>query len=171
MEMSISQKMIDGHFHKKMPRTIQITDETKKNVVDLYQEGQSTLMISHRLNVSLTSIRKIILKFVGEMRKVDVRKNSPHLCYGINTAAIHRYVIEQLGGICIKYGFSDLRALQLDHKNGGGNQEALLLGRRGIYLRALKYKSEYQVLCANCNSIKNFDDNANGKSYVKSILV
>src|SRR5437879_1880268 len=42
-------------------------------------------------------------------------------------------VLEQYGKKCAKCGFnSDLRILQLDHINGGGNQERRAIGVRGI---------------------------------------
>src|SRR5690606_22318669 len=37
--------------------------------------------------------------------------------------AIRNAMIELLGGKCVKCGFSDIRALQIDHVNGGGTIE------------------------------------------------
>lgn len=65
----------------------------------------------------------------------------------------HRY-----GPRCTRCGYdSDVRALQIDHVEGGGNSE--LRGGRGggiaYYARVLKDTSgRYQLLCANCNKIK-----------------
>ncbi len=61
-----------------------------------------------------------------------------------------------LGGKCAKCGCTDARALQIDHINGGGSQEAKRIGSYGIYRRALTVegRKDYQVLCANCNWIK-----------------
>lgn len=63
------------------------------------------------------------------------------------------------GGVlkCANCGFSDIRALCLDHLDGGGDAE-----RKGVrtgwnYFRELKkrgFPKGYQVLCANCNLIK-----------------
>lgn len=65
-------------------------------------------------------------------------------------------VIELLGSICVKCGFSDARALQIDHVNGGGNRERIELGSNpALYSKILKQgTSGYQLLCANCNWIK-----------------
>jgi len=70
-----------------------------------------------------------------------------------------------LGGVCVKCGFSDGRALQIDHINGGGYQE-----RKGYQTNPKAYyrnilqsikdnKNKYQLLCANCNWIKRFENN------------
>lgn len=70
-----------------------------------------------------------------------------------------------LGGECIKCGFSDTRALQIDHIKGGGYKE-----RKGYntnpkeyyrnILKSIKNKeNKYQLLCANCNWIKRFENN------------
>lgn len=62
------------------------------------------------------------------------------------------------GSKCGHCGFTDPRALQLDHIHGGGVKENKALGTRGIYQRALKYPDEYQLLCANCNWIKRVEN-------------
>lgn len=63
----------------------------------------------------------------------------------------------RLGDKCVKCGFSDWRALQIDHKKGGGRKEQRKIGSDGIrqnVLRMKNPKSKYQLLCANCNWIK-----------------
>jgi hypothetical protein len=70
-------------------------------------------------------------------------------------------LFEKLGGAhCVQCGFSDVRALQLDHINGGGRQHRKSLSSGTAYFRALSKMSTselvrtFQVLCANCNAIK-----------------
>ncbi len=70
-------------------------------------------------------------------------------------------VLAILGGKCVKCGFSDTRALQADHKSGDGNKERKAIGPHGIYRRILSMEhpeDEYQLLCANCNWIKRFEN-------------
>jgi len=65
-----------------------------------------------------------------------------------------------LGGVCIKCGFSDERALQIDHVNGGGNAERkVLVNRQAFYHKILDDSTGYQLLCANCNWIKRCENN------------
>lgn len=59
-----------------------------------------------------------------------------------------------LGEKCIKCGFSDSRALQVDHVNGGGVLERKTLGTSGVYNDVIRNPGRYQLLCANCNWIK-----------------
>jgi len=66
-------------------------------------------------------------------------------------------VINHLGGKCVKCGFMDIRALQIDHINGGGRAERKVLNYQtiGLYKKVLEDKeNKYQLLCANCNWIK-----------------
>lgn len=62
---------------------------------------------------------------------------------------------------CVRCGFLDIRALCLDHINGGGTREREEIGI-GVHLyRHLKkenYPEGYQTLCYNCNTIKAYED-------------
>jgi len=74
--------------------------------------------------------------------------------------------IDLLGGVCVKCGFSDPRALQIDHIHGGGRQERLSIANGGgpnankmYQLVAADVNHEkYQLLCANCNVIKRIEN-------------
>ena len=68
-------------------------------------------------------------------------------------------VIAALGGKCAKCGFSDWRALQIDHINGGGSRERRHIGAPRIFSKILRGETEgYQLLCANCNWIKRYEE-------------
>lgn len=74
-------------------------------------------------------------------------------------------LIEQLGGVCVRCGFSDFRALQIDHVNGGGLKDIRsFTGPRTYYKLVQKTNiGQYQLLCANCNWIKRYENNENRK--------
>lgn len=78
-------------------------------------------------------------------------------------------IYTKLGSKCSSCYFSDKRALQIDHVNGGGNIERRFLGNSTqYYLHVIKSiengSKNYQILCANCNIIQ-----ACEKGYKKSI--
>ncbi len=56
---------------------------------------------------------------------------------------------------CAKCGFSDLRALSLDHINGDGYKHSKNI-RRGLYRWCINnnFPNMFQVLCMNCQFIK-----------------
>ena len=61
---------------------------------------------------------------------------------------------------CIECGFSDMRALTIDHINGGGVAHAKIVGNGTNFYRWLKvhnYPEGYQVLCMNCQFLKRYD--------------
>lgn len=70
-------------------------------------------------------------------------------------------VLQALGGKCASCGISDERVLQIDHVNGGGNKEYKREGNHdySYYRRILEKNCEgYQLLCANCNWIKRYEN-------------
>lgn len=71
-------------------------------------------------------------------------------------------VFGKLGGVCCQCGFSDIRALQIDHINGDGNTERKEIGSNSpkFYKKVLNDDGkDYQLLCANCNWIKRSENN------------
>ena len=70
---------------------------------------------------------------------------------------LRNLIFEILGDKCTNCGFEDIRALQIDHINGGGSQERKTTKRHPylVVLEKLEKGDEgYQILCANCNWIK-----------------
>lgn len=61
--------------------------------------------------------------------------------------------------VCVNCGFSDPRALQIDHVNGGGRQHMASFSSNKTYLRyVIDNPQEFQILCANCNWIKRHEN-------------
>lgn len=74
----------------------------------------------------------------------------------------------------MRCGFDDVRALQIDHVNGGGTKELKGGGAKlGAYYwnvvikSVLNNENKYQLLCANCNWIKRVENNENAGRPVK----
>jgi hypothetical protein len=67
-------------------------------------------------------------------------------------------VLELLGNKCVRCGFDDKRALQIDHVHDDGYIERAALGPS--WYRKIQQaiidgeRGRYQLLCANCNWIK-----------------
>jgi len=74
-----------------------------------------------------------------------------------------------LGNYCSNCGFSDRRALEIDHVNGGGLKQrqkfkSTLQYYRFVLSELKNGSKDYQSLCANCNQIKRIERNENRKS-------
>lgn len=75
------------------------------------------------------------------------------------TSKIRQQILDKYGNKCVKCGFSDWRALQIDHINGGGSKEVRFLGQNKYFKSVLADTTgKYQLLCANCNWIKRFEN-------------
>lgn len=120
-------------------------------------------MVSREKLDALKKHRKnpVIKKKINDYAKKYREKNRKKL----NEAMVIRkrnrrlYILEIIGGSkCAKCRFSDVRALQIDHINGGGNKERDLAKSHFAYLtNVLKNPKKYQILCANCNWIKRYE--------------
>jgi len=106
---------------------------------------------------------KTIFKFKGrtkEWQREYRDKNKTEINNRIRQTRID--VLKILGLHCENCGYDlDVRALQIDHVNGGGNQEVKLFSSNiEMYRYYLKHpkeaKEKLQTLCANCNTLKRY---------------
>lgn len=100
-------------------------------------------------------------------RKDYIRENAKRIALRANMRSTwYKFqIFKMLGNKCARCGETDWRVLQIDHVNGGGTQERLIEGkRRGnafyrwIYLQILNGSKKYQLLCANCNWKKRYEN-------------
>ena len=80
-------------------------------------------------------------------------------------ARLKRAVIAGYGGKCARCGFSDERALSIDHMNGdGGAERRATVGRpftETLWRRLIAEgfpRGHYQLLCMNCQFIKSVEN-------------
>lgn len=96
----------------------------------------------------------------------DLQKNAEW--HKKNYLRIKNAIFALLGSKCVMCGFSDRRALQIDHINGGGSKERKIKYGRSAFDYILKEilggSKKYQILCANCNWIKRAINNENRRA-------
>jgi hypothetical protein len=73
-------------------------------------------------------------------------------------------ILAALGGKCVRCGFDDWRALQIDHVHGGGSADPMRsrCTSKLFYEQVLAHRDEFQILCANCNAIKRIENGEHG---------
>lgn len=75
-----------------------------------------------------------------------------------------RKVYDLLGRECVHCGFDDVRALQIDHINGGGTKDRKGMSGLQFLNHVISINGKgYQILCANCNWIKRYENGENKK--------
>lgn len=76
------------------------------------------------------------------------------------------------GGQCERCGINDVRVLQLDHINGGGHRERVRNGNNShtALYAGLRRPHEFQILCANCNWIKRYENDEVARRYPKAAV-
>ena len=65
--------------------------------------------------------------------------------------------------ICVRCGFDNIKALSIDHINGGGNKHRKQINRTSshkfyCWLKKQNFPEGYQTLCMNCQLIKKVDE-------------
>jgi len=84
-------------------------------------------------------------------------------------AGVKREVLEHYSNgeqaACAVCGYNDIRALSIDHVNGGGRQHRESINGYHIYpwLRKNDYPEGFQVLCMNCQFVKKAEQTEYGK--------
>jgi|SRR5690242_19257469 len=78
-----------------------------------------------------------------------------------------RILLQELGnGKCAWCGYSDFRALEIDHVNGDGAEDRKKHNFHAPFTvkqmkRVLENKERFQILCCNCNRIKRYENKEN----------
>lgn len=102
--------------------------------------------------------KPFIYKFVHRVRD-ERKKEYERVTKRQKFINLRKKAVEKLGNKCVKCGFSDYRALQIDHVHGGGKKDRSLRNPIKIIREVLVDKeNKYQLLCANCNWIKIFEN-------------
>lgn len=114
---------------------------------------------------SACGIRKIREEFNHQTKTYDGRQNWCRNCSRRNGRLHHRIQLKDLkakaykllGNRCVRCGFADMRALQIDHVIAVKRNSKRKTGWTGVnlYRDIVAGKGgPYQILCANCNWIK-----------------
>jgi hypothetical protein len=123
------------------------------DIKELSKQGYSSRTIGERYSISGARIRWILLHPPSSRRYTTGKYP---ILRSVNDYRLR--VIEALGARCSRCGYdTDIRALQIDHIQGGGCIDRKVTGN--IYIRMMESieqgeTGKYQVLCANCNWIK-----------------
>ena len=88
--------------------------------------------------------------------KARHRKESKRFRDRVKILVLTHYAKGKLA--CVQCGFNDIRALSIDHMDGGGSNHKKSLGLKSNtfyqWLVANGYPDSYQTLCMNCQFIK-----------------
>lgn len=126
----------------------------KENLKLYYPANREKILARHREYYNKNRDR-ILAKKRSDRNRVKDSLNRRAL-----RAKYRNEVIDRLGGSCKHCGFSDRRALQIDHVNGNGRKEWRAAVSSEAYYRDIRnnlYSGKYQLLCANCNWIKRYE--------------
>jgi len=103
-----------------------------------------------------------------EYTKTEKFKNHRHDYYQKLIEELKIKIFELFDGKCSNpysqhdKSYTDVRALQIDHINGGGRQQRKMMNStERFYKYVLSHPEEFQLLCANCNQIKRVENKEN----------
>lgn len=149
------------YYHENPEKVKQYKEENRDKILEglkQYRENnKDKIKAYYQENKDI--IQEKIRKYRQEHPEVQKRCNKN---YVIKT---RDQLFEILGGkLCIGCGETDERCLQFDHKNGGGRKDVEKhKSSREMYRYYIANpdiaKETLQVMCANCNWKKKFDNN------------
>lgn len=120
------------------------------------------------------------IRYCGKHPNVAQTKNGGSMyCLACNSERLSKHRKEQreqvltaLGNKCVRCGMEDHRVLEIDHVNGNGAEERRMYGgnsfvelviHNGMFREYFySHLDEYQILCANCHTIKTIENGEYG---------
>ena len=140
-------------------------DKIKIDLANWYAENKEEIKLKRKAFYEANPLRKIAKNKKSRESIFEKRKSDPKNASTIARSyhqSVKAKMIEALGGCCQKCGFTDDRALQVDHVNGDGSSDILRYSGAVYYNAVIRstYHNEgkYQLLCANCNWIKRAEE-------------
>ena len=148
--------------------------------IELRVKGLTYEVIATRLHISKQRVHQLLTgykspsnhkskkAYKARYRKTDAGKKKQCDYTRRNNRKIKTIVLSHYSNAdipkCVNCGFRDIRALSIDHINGGGSKHKFSLGGiSGVtfykWLIANDYPIGYQTLCMNCQFIKRFENN------------
>jgi hypothetical protein len=125
----------------------------------------------------MSKLWQSVKKKVGDARYSAARREPLRIAAARYYYKSKEAVFDFFGRKCKKCGFSDIRALHLDHVLGDGYKDRKEHSFGFGYVRGLietnpsEARRRFQVLCANCNQIKVYENNEHkGKQRYRRLL-
>lgn len=136
------------------------SEEDKQRIKDLRTSGKSYRYISREFKANWKSVY-LVVNPDTKTRYMSKEYESRYSAEWQNKRRI--LAINLLGGCCVRCGMSDFRCLQIDHivSCGRNNRESGSKIYRAIVNNTEEAKTRYQILCANCNWIKKYENKEN----------
>lgn len=123
--------------------------------------------IVHKYNAAHPDRVKASRKRYYQSRKEVQREEQRKRNIDIKTEILTHYGHGVLA--CVRCGFSDIRALSIDHIDGNGSQHRKGLGLKTggqpfyLWLKKDNYPPEFQTLCMNCQFIRKDEAKQHGR--------
>jgi hypothetical protein len=152
--------------HKTLPESIdkrrKADAKRKLSYLDLYTSNPD--LIDNEKYCPRCDQAKEAIHFSKELRRKGGLKDYCKVCEREMCKSrydeLKQLVFQKLGWSCCRCGYHDVRALQIDHVNGGGNKEHKQVKNSLSFLKKVLTddKGSYQILCANCNWVKRHEN-------------
>ena len=175
---------VKAYYVKNRDRILEYNRQYHEAHWEQVREYNKAYKAAHRLTVEWSERKKVVEEELRQFVQTltndeEIRKQTDNLIADLllaktkslpditkeskktktNTQNRRRRILESLGSICIRCGFADPRALQVDHISGNGRKHMeMFTSTRSYYSYVLRHPEEFQLLCANCNWIKRVEN-------------
>lgn len=133
-------------------KRLNIRAYSKKWYASLTQEQQEKYKLRQKTRLKIPSV-----KLHNKIKHIEYYRISKFVCARRHKQIKQDVIAHYSNGncVCLHCGFSDIRALSIDHINSGGTQHKKVTGENlANWLKKNNFPTGYQVLCMNCQFIK-----------------
>lgn len=108
---------------------------------------------------------RMMIPIITSKKRCDSCKSKFNNNTDLRLAALSYYSKNKQKPVCHICDMEDIRCLQIDHIDGGGCEQRRKIGGVGFYswLKKNKYPKGFQILCANHNWIKRYENGEHDK--------
>lgn len=144
---------------KKLEAFLVKNRKLKNSLCNECHYGRVNILNSKNKPRKISKKSEIVVKTKYDVTKTPIKKRKSNYCSKKFNSVYYEYkrqIFDMFKNKCKGCGEKDPLVLQVDHINGGGSKQRRKMNALDRCKHVLRYREQYQLLCANCNTRKKY---------------